>query len=342
MPQVVASYRGFATRVARWWHHNVERDGVLLIGIDEVDRIVNADIAEHFLNEIKAIFGVERCVYVVSVSEEALASFERRIVRVRTAFDSAFDDIVRLRPLAAHESVELLRRRLAGVPDTFLLLCHCVAGGMPRDIIRAARTMLDIHREQPGSTTLVEVCQQLITYEIASVKRGFLSAIREDSVGVGLVAKASMRDGWPGPSSAEIVGAMMEIDAIAVQDGDLERPESALRAALYFYATILDVFSMRPDIVTSWANAVRRPSMVKDMPDRLRVVHESGLPVKEQERWLELVGEVQPRTRGTVGKLEVLSDVHRLLSSSPAAAVAMLSTLRAELDLEVPMGLLQT
>jgi hypothetical protein len=45
--------------------------GRVVIGIDELDRIGTGEFARRLLNEIKAIFDVRGCYYLVSVSTEA-------------------------------------------------------------------------------------------------------------------------------------------------------------------------------------------------------------------------------------------------------------------------------
>ncbi len=55
----------------------------MLIGIDEVDKILDGERAEAFLNDIKAVFGVPGCLYLVSLSENALAVFARAVLPYR-------------------------------------------------------------------------------------------------------------------------------------------------------------------------------------------------------------------------------------------------------------------
>lgn len=40
--------------------------------------------------------------------------------------------------LTAGESARLLERRVIGLPVVFAMLCHCLSGGLPRDLIRQA------------------------------------------------------------------------------------------------------------------------------------------------------------------------------------------------------------
>ncbi len=107
-PEIVDEFRTFAREVAADVHRNGDR---VFIGIDELDKIGSAEQAEHFLNEIKGIFGIPHLYFVVSVSDDALTAFDRRGLPLRDAFDSSFDEIIHVGPLGYGESRRLLYRR---------------------------------------------------------------------------------------------------------------------------------------------------------------------------------------------------------------------------------------
>ena len=103
----------------------------VFIGIDELDKIGSAEQAEHFLNEIKGIFGIPHVYFMVSVSDDALTAFERRGLPLRNAFDSSFDEIMHVGPLSYDESRRLLYRRVIGLSEPYVALCHCLAVASP-------------------------------------------------------------------------------------------------------------------------------------------------------------------------------------------------------------------
>jgi hypothetical protein len=135
-PEVVAEFRNFAAGVAADVHRRGDR---AFIGVDELDKIGSAEQAERFLNEVKGIFGIPHLYFMVSVSDDALNAFERRGLPLRDAFDSSFDEILRVEPLSYFESRRLLYRRVIGLTEPYVAFCHCLAGGLARDVIRAAR-----------------------------------------------------------------------------------------------------------------------------------------------------------------------------------------------------------
>jgi hypothetical protein len=153
-PEVVASLQQLLTTMGQW--HTV------MIGIDELDKMRSAEDVELFLNEIKSIFGVRNCFFIVSVSEDAAAGFERRGVPFRDVFDSCFDEIVALQHLEFLDSRRLLANEVGAWARPFVTLCHVLSGGLPRDLLRTARLVVasaeaDRHvRIGPTTTQLIE------------------------------------------------------------------------------------------------------------------------------------------------------------------------------------------
>jgi hypothetical protein len=138
-PEIVDEFRDFARGVADKVHRRGAR---VFIGVDELDKMGSAEQGERFLNEIKGIFGIPHLYFMVSVSDDALTAFERRGLPLRDAFDSSFDEIIHVGPLSYAESRRLLYRRVIGLTEPYVALCHCLAGGLARDVIRAARQVV--------------------------------------------------------------------------------------------------------------------------------------------------------------------------------------------------------
>ncbi len=150
MPEAVDEFRRFASTQFE--------DRYLVIGIDELDKMESDEAAREFLNDVKGVFGVNGCYYLVSVSEDAMSTFERRGLPFRDVFDSSFDAIQQIRYLTLAESRLVLESRVTGLPVPFQCLCHCLAGGLPRDLIRVTRNLVDIatNPAEPDSSSLTE------------------------------------------------------------------------------------------------------------------------------------------------------------------------------------------
>jgi hypothetical protein len=184
LPDVVEALREFLSRAAS--------AGRVIVGIDELDKIGSDEKARQFLNDIKGIFGLEHCFYLVSVSEEAMASFERRGLPFRDVFDSSFDEIIKVPYLGFDDAKQMLARRVLGLPVPFAGFCYCMSGGLPRDLIRAARRLIDIPRPSVGELTLGHAATTLLRDELAAKTEAVVAA----AMGIGLEPEVSQVIRW--------------------------------------------------------------------------------------------------------------------------------------------------
>lgn len=214
----------------------------VVIILDELDKIATPEAAQDFVNEIKALVdvGVEGFLLLVSVSEDALASFERRGLPVRDAFDSTFDVILRLEHLTLGEARELLRDRVLGLPEPFACLAHCLAGGLPRELIRVTREMIR------DSGSLPDVARRMAGGEL----RNQLSALRtviaggtyDDVLVSDLVRHV---DAHAIADPAVLLRAVRQPPVTAGAEAELVplyRLQLETLGYLYYLATILEVF----------------------------------------------------------------------------------------------------
>jgi Cdc6-like AAA superfamily ATPase len=255
-PDVVEELRGFLRGAGQ------SRD--VLVAIDELDKMESEESARRFLNEIKGIFGIEHCFYLVSVSEDAMSRFERRGLPLRDEFDSSFDEILYLRYLTLDESRHVLRERVIGLPVPFLLLAHSMSGGLPRDLIRVTRTLVDLNERQGGKARLDVLCSRLVALELERKVRAARVAAR----GIGTEPHASCFLAWSEQLEVEDAdaGQLLEFagsvagfvaeempsfhradgdDAYVIQRRDREKLIDLaieLGAMAYFFAAILEDF----------------------------------------------------------------------------------------------------
>lgn len=173
LPEIVARLRDFIMVVHGRGHR-------LIVGIDELDKLSEAD-AQSFLNDIKAIFGIRGCNFLVSVSEDAAADFERRGVPFRSTFDSSFDDIVSIGYFDRITAAMVLEARITGLFRPFILLCHALSGGLARDLVRIARELLadadrellaDADKSETQSETLSQAAHRLCHAELEAKTLG--------------------------------------------------------------------------------------------------------------------------------------------------------------------------
>ncbi|MET7995485.1 hypothetical protein ABZU76_31800 [Amycolatopsis sp. NPDC005232] len=156
-PEVVETLRSFAAETSRALRKAglIER---MVIAIDELDKIGEPEKAHQFINDIKGVFGVSGCLFFVSVSDDAVLNFEQRGLGIRDAFDSAFSEMVRLDHFTLDESRRWMASRVEGITEQFCYLCHCLSGGLPRDLRRYAVEMVDVAAtvHQPSLATVTE------------------------------------------------------------------------------------------------------------------------------------------------------------------------------------------
>lgn len=162
LPEIVEEYKDFVSKLT------ANEKCRVIIGIDELDKIASVENARLFINEIKAIFGIHQCFYLLSVSENAMSSYERRGLPFRDEFDSAFDQVLHLDYLDYGTSRKLLSRRVIGMPPKFMDLVYVLSGGLPRDLIRYCRLIYEYAQTLPNEVSFTGACKQIITDEIRS------------------------------------------------------------------------------------------------------------------------------------------------------------------------------
>lgn len=243
-PEVVDRFRNFANHAGSVLARSRAFDGITIV-IDEVDKVADAETAHKFINDIKGVFlDVERCVFIVSVSEDALTSFERRGVPVRDAMDSAFHTMIAMTPFDIQDTKNWLSRRVVGLSQPYVALCHCLSGGVPRELYRVARAVLRLYR-RGEARRLGETTHSLVWDEIERKIGAFSRAARESAsahevhkfivVLEGCRARAGV---WKLLVASKQLQEMAEADE---GDGADLRREAA--AYLYLCATLLEYFS---------------------------------------------------------------------------------------------------
>jgi hypothetical protein len=221
----------------------------VLIGIDELDKM-SPESARQFLNDIKVIFGLPRVYYLLSVSEDAMSSFERRGLPIRDVFDSTFDDVVRVGYLTTNGTVDLLQRRMIGVPIPFLLLCHVLAGGLARDVIRTARAMVAANRKTGDARRLNDIAHALVAAEVRSKAAGSIVATRIDP-------DADLQD-WLRDLEAGPVHVAALIERCEDERAGTSAIAIEMRAFCLYAATVLDHFdAARP--AAAFARGIKPP-----------------------------------------------------------------------------------
>jgi hypothetical protein len=226
-PQLVDEFRRYLDEVGLYIR-SVNADAKMVICIDELDKIATVEAAERFINDIKAVFGVDGCYFVVSVSEDALAGFAQRTLSVRGTFDSAFDTIVEVGPFDLDHTRRLLVGRLGRLPEPIVWLCHSFAGGLPRDVNRATRTIHDL-TINADVRTVGDLARHLIADEASAA---FPTAEHFTPADIlDWLNRTARAHTAPDDRSAYVVWALTVLEALSAQ------PERTVEVMRHWYAT---------------------------------------------------------------------------------------------------------
>lgn len=147
------------------------------IGIDELDKLRDDEEAERFLNRIKAIFPLTESSFLLSLSESAWGRYAARGIALRDAFDSSLDDVVAVEPLSFAEALRLTRRRGARITPSQMLLCHCGSGGLPRELLRQCRELVDRASDDDDASTLAVLAPRLLLAELSQQARSVAQSL---------------------------------------------------------------------------------------------------------------------------------------------------------------------
>ena len=167
LPGLNARYLTFVELIREQYNQKV------IIVIDELDKIHDPDQVKALLIEIKGALFSKGCFYLISISEDAARSFRYRLSSGRDIFESTFDEIIEIHQMDVRSGIGMLARREAEIEETERLGEPCLAllvlfgGGIPREIIREART-LSLKMETAADVSYRWVCQFLLTEEISN------------------------------------------------------------------------------------------------------------------------------------------------------------------------------
>lgn len=177
-PERVMDFHAFTARVLEMSSGRSVGSRGLIIALDELDKLSKAEDALGTINGIKDLLHGTGTHFLVSLSEDALATFALRGVPVRDAFDSSFDTIIPVARFNVPNSEALLARRVIGFPRLLSLYCHALSGGLPRDLIRVARQCVDQRRQVGHDLSTDEVVLELTRSQAVSLIDGAIASRR--------------------------------------------------------------------------------------------------------------------------------------------------------------------
>jgi hypothetical protein len=238
-PELVGRFRGLLDLVS------LERRGFgnrIVIGIDELDKMASPEEAERFINDLKAVFGIRGCHFLVAVSEEVLSTFDRRTMGTRAALDNAFDMIVPVSRLSLAEARSMLELRGVGLPEPFLWLCYALSGGLPRDLLRSVLALASM-RGMSDLEMLPDLATELVRDDVRAVLPAQLHHTNLLAGTDGQAVTDWLATATETPvTAADLERVVCEAPSVGAGDG-LAHLLTQTRAYLYYAATLVRVFA---------------------------------------------------------------------------------------------------
>ena len=170
-----------------------ETEGPFLLAIDELDKLPNREALLKTVNAFKDLLHLRNVHVAMTLSDEALGAFELRQTTERDAFDSTFDTIIDMERLDQAAAIDVVDSRVPGFPRSLTLLCFVWAGGLPRDLLRHARTCMDYVRDLDPQPTWQDVSFSVARSEAA---RKMGAAVRAGSPAIGNLTIRTLTETW--------------------------------------------------------------------------------------------------------------------------------------------------
>ncbi|MFJ5802980.1 hypothetical protein [Streptomyces decoyicus] len=256
-PELVEDFRSLLKRIAA---QKASQGKMVVIAIDEVDRLGSDTQALAFLSEIKAILGVPYVYYLISVAEDVGAAFVRRGLPHRDVTDSSLDDIIHVQPSTLRESRTILAKRSETLKAPYAMLAHALSGGVLRDLLRYGLQIKEM-QDKAQSFELTDISRHLILEELSETFAGFRTLLSKrqwipgtsDILSAFRTLSGYLRDACP--CAEATMQRVLEQFAFYTAD---ERPAAVAHEELsddaaqliheasayaYFSLTLLDIFS---------------------------------------------------------------------------------------------------
>lgn len=231
--------QGFAQLVA-----DVAAETPLLIGIDGLDKCGPGADIDQLLFELRPFLRTRGCRYLIALSEgtEPRSSFR----------SSPINAVVRCELLTFDDARSLVGHRVVGLPDAFAALCFTTSGGLPGDMLRTTRFVVDRTISQPN-LSVGSACNAIVKEELRTLSEELRWAARTP---LSWTHQQRLFD-WAerlsssSPKADDLLAVADEIRALAINQSSeasytssgLQRVTHRAAALSYFYVTLIDFFT---------------------------------------------------------------------------------------------------
>lgn len=193
--------------------------GPLVIGIDELDKIIEPEIARSLLREVKGIFEISQVFFLVSVSEEAAGALEMGplLPEGRNEFNSSFYTVLELPPLSPQETAELLAARGLQANQQLAQVLCVLGEGNWREIVRLAEHAASFPDGAPGQhlgNLIMTVCEAETSSLLREITR---NVARAEVDPLADEAKLGAWNAFP-PDTFKAEGRFIQLSKVAIHE----------------------------------------------------------------------------------------------------------------------------
>jgi GTPase SAR1 family protein len=225
---------------------DVAAETTVLIGIDGLDKCDPSVDIDNTLFELRWFLTVPGCRYLIALAEnsEPRASFRSSLI----------DTTVRCELLTAEDAQSLIgmRKQGVGLSDAFAALCFATSGGLPRDMVRITRFIVNQSSAQSNVSiasicnTIVQIELQVLSEELRWAARALPSWAQQQQL---FNWAERLSDG--SPKAHAILAIANDIHALAINESkeaghdnpSLQRITHRAASLSYFCTTLLDFFT---------------------------------------------------------------------------------------------------
>jgi hypothetical protein len=231
----------------------------LVIAIDELDKIADPSQAAFALDGLKDLFHVRGSHFVVAITDE----FLRGSSTLGMSAEQVFDTIIPLRPLQAVDSLVILGLR-ANFPDAASLFCHAWSGGLPHELLRIARTCVELRHRHDQPLSIPKMVQAIIRQHVCNELDTAVDAMPVNATYADVASLLSLR--LQLVTSEVLVhdqlAQVKDVMPVTGQAVGSSRFSPHLAAYIEVASTVSEVFSI-PRVPEEWVDSISTGTLVR-------------------------------------------------------------------------------
>ena len=261
--QDVRRHLAAALKESGYSERRIKACNKILICIDELDKVLDPEKLHNMLKSLKAIFELEGVYYVLSISEDALESYELRGLQIKNEVDSTFTHISKLPPMEVDQCRQFYRER--DLPVDMIPVATVYGGGVPRDMNR----IMDTYKLNPNWVHTSEFHTHFIQQE----KESLINKIRNHPR-LSTILKKNLED-----AVEQIVRkkpSVKGVEKILIKEDFMDKypgTEEEAKKDYYTLLALMQAFSVRIQIQVMVEGFLAEGNSIDDKSYRIKIDH---------------------------------------------------------------------